>query len=143
MDTKDSIDKKPSDPQINLQIPVIDEIAEINRLNKSCAQSENSQSPTSSFHEISIENSDEINDDDINDKANVEVDVKTEDEIECPDGGWGWACVIGCCIVHVLIGGYGRSYGLIYTQLIQRYHSSAALTAWVNGSCSAIRMGFS
>ena len=86
-------------------------------------------------------------------ESNCEQDIQTKEtkpgvevigsQVECPDGGWGWICVIGCCIIHILIGGYGRSYGMIYTQLIHRYHSSAALTAWVNGSCSAVRMGFS
>ena len=59
------------------------------------------------------------------------------------DDGRGWACVFACFVIHVMIAGYGRSYGLIYTRLIDLYGSSAAMTAWVNGSCSAIRMGCS
>ncbi|KAI0238358.1 Monocarboxylate transporter 12 [Lamellibrachia satsuma] len=60
-----------------------------------------------------------------------------------PDGGWGWMCVFGCTFMHFLIGGYGRSYGLIYLQLRSHFNSSAALTAWVGGACIAIRMGCS
>ncbi|KAI0242901.1 Monocarboxylate transporter 12 [Lamellibrachia satsuma] len=60
-----------------------------------------------------------------------------------PDGGWGWVCVFGCTLMHFLIGGYGRSYGLIYLQLRSHFNSSAALTAWVGGACIAIRMGCS
>ncbi|KAI0238357.1 Monocarboxylate transporter 12 [Lamellibrachia satsuma] len=57
-----------------------------------------------------------------------------------PDGGWGWMCVFGCTFMHFLIGGYGRSYGLIYLQLRSHFNSSAALTAWVGGACIAIMM---
>ena len=75
-----------------------------------------------------------------NEKSSDQIsDVKNE----CPNGGWGWVCVFGCSLIHMLIGGYGKSYGLIYTRLIEKYHSSAALTAWVNGSSSAVRMGLS
>ncbi|KAK2181987.1 hypothetical protein NP493_372g02034 [Ridgeia piscesae] len=59
------------------------------------------------------------------------------------DGGWGWMCVFGCTLMHFLIGGYGRSYGLIYLQLRKHFNSSAALTAWVGGACVAVRMGCS
>ena len=65
------------------------------------------------------------------------------DDYVIPDGGWGWVCVIGCFIVHIFIGGYPRSFGLIYQHLIKTYHSSAAVTAWVGGATGAIRMGFS
>ena len=59
------------------------------------------------------------------------------------DGGWGWVCVLGCTFMHFLIGGYGRSYGLIYLELRSHFDSSAALTAWVGGACVAVRMGCS
>ena len=60
-----------------------------------------------------------------------------------PDGGWGWMCVVGCALMHFLVVGYTRSYGLIYMRLRSRYDSSAALTAWVGGACIALRLGCS
>ena len=52
-------------------------------------------------------------------------------------------CVLGCTFMHFVIGGYGRSYGLIYLELRSHFDSSAALTAWVGGACVAVRMGCS
>ena len=49
-------------------------------------------------------------------------------------------CVIGSALMHSLIDGYGRSYGLIYVQLQSRFDSSAALTAVVGSACIAVRM---
>ena len=57
-----------------------------------------------------------------------------------PDGGWGWMCVIGSMLMHSLVDGYTRSYGLIYVQLQNRFDSSAALTAVVGSACIAVRM---
>ena len=59
------------------------------------------------------------------------------------DGGWGWMCVFGCTLMFFLIGGYGRSYGLIYLQLRNHFNSSAALTAWVGGGSVALSQGCS
>ena len=56
------------------------------------------------------------------------------------DGGWGWMCVFGCTLMYFLIGGYVRSYGLIYLQLRKHFNSSAALTAWVGGGSVAISL---
>ncbi len=49
-------------------------------------------------------------------------------------------CVIGSMLVHCLVSGYSRSYGLIYVQLQSRFDSSAALTAVVGSSCIAVGM---
>ena len=46
-------------------------------------------------------------------------ETRTEDEAEkkddkpgVPDGGWGWWVVFGCCLMHFILGGYSRSYGV-------------------------------
>ena len=57
-----------------------------------------------------------------------------------PDGGWGWMCVLGCALMHFVVVGYHRSYGLIYLQLQYHFDSSAALTASVGGASIALRM---
>ena len=58
-----------------------------------------------------------------------------------PDGGWGWMCVLGCALMHFLLGGYGRSYGLIYVQMLERFHCSAAMGSTIGGVFTAVRMG--
>ena len=60
-----------------------------------------------------------------------------------PDGGWGWMVVLGCTYMHFLVGGFNRSYGVLFIQLQHRFHSSAAITAWVGGMATALRMGLS
>ena len=60
-----------------------------------------------------------------------------------PDGGWGWMCVFGCALMHFLVVGYARSYGLVYMRLRSRFDSSAALTAWIGGANIAMRLVFS
>ena len=30
-----------------------------------------------------------------------------------PDGGWGWMVVLGCTLMHFLVGGCNRSYGVL------------------------------
>ena len=39
---------------------------------------------------------------------------------EVPDGGWGWFCVLGCAMMHYLLGGTERSFGIIYIELLDR-----------------------
>ena len=48
-----------------------------------------------------------------------------------PDGGWGWMVVVGSFIVHFIMGGLATSYGLLYIELLEKFQSPAALTAWV------------
>ena len=35
-----------------------------------------------------------------------------------------------------------RGYGVLYVELLHRFESSAAVTAWVGGAGAAMRMGF-
>jgi len=56
------------------------------------------------------------------------------------DHGWAWMIMFGCSLMHFLVGGFARSYSLIYMYLQEHFDSSAALTAWVGGTSSAMRM---
>ena len=56
-----------------------------------------------------------------------------------PDGGWGWMVVTGSFIMHLLLGGLNRSYGVVYIHLRERFHSGSALTAWVGSASLAVR----
>ena len=65
---------------------------------------------------------------------------KTECSNKYIDHGWAWMVMFGCFLMHYLVGGFARSYSLIYMYLQDRFDSSAAVTAWVGGTASAIRM---
>lgn len=62
-------------------------------------------------------------------------------KIPALDGGWGWMCVLGCALMHILIGGLLRSYGVIYVKLRNKFNSSATITSWVGGGLTALMMG--
>ena len=70
-------------------------------------------------------------------------DDESANHKRAPDGGWGWMVVIGCSMMHLFLGGLSRSYGLVYIELQEKFHSSSAITAWIGGACNAFRMGFS
>lgn len=57
------------------------------------------------------------------------------------DGGWGWMCVMGCAIIHVVVGTTIRAFGMIYLALIERYRASATATAWT-GAINFACLGF-
>ena len=56
-----------------------------------------------------------------------------------PDGGWGWACVFGCLLMHFLQGGFMRSYGVIYVYLRENFGASATVAAWIGGFYVAVQ----
>ncbi len=64
---------------------------------------------------------------------------KAPEKPAVPDGGWGWLVVLGCALMHLTVGGYTRSFGVIFIKLQEKFDSSAALTAWVGGLCTAFR----
>ena len=51
--------------------------------------------------------------------------------------------VLGCFMMHLILGGLYRSYGMIYIELRKVFNSNAAVTAWVGGAGIAIHMGLS
>ncbi|CAH1786785.1 unnamed protein product [Owenia fusiformis] len=68
-------------------------------------------------------------------------DENADDSSKAPDGGWGWVCVFACFCMHILIGGLGRAYGIIYLDLLDTFNSTAAETALVGGMMSTLRTG--
>jgi hypothetical protein len=38
------------------------------------------------------------------DFRDTDSDVMTSPETRVPDGGWGWFCVLGCALTHIVIG---------------------------------------
>ncbi|KAL5012258.1 hypothetical protein ScPMuIL_010809 [Solemya velum] len=60
----------------------------------------------------------------------LKTDVADVD-IPPPDGGWGWLCVLGCFLTHVILGGLGFSGGVLFLELQNRYGGSSASISWV------------
>lgn len=71
-------------------------------------------------------------DDGIVEKTELETEIETQKSEEWyPDGGWGWAVVIGAVIIHVYVGGYMKSSGVMYLKFKDQFNQSAVATAWV------------
>ena len=59
---------------------------------------------------------------------------------KAPDGGWGWMCVLGCSIVHLILGGIGKSYGLIHVALTESLGESDFAVSWIHALSVCCRM---
>ncbi|KAK3599250.1 hypothetical protein CHS0354_012860 [Potamilus streckersoni] len=57
-----------------------------------------------------------------------------------PDGGWGWFVVLGSALIHILLGGFERSSGVLFLELRDRFGQSASATAWVSAIFSTCRL---
>ena len=66
---------------------------------------------------------------------------ETTSRVPAPDGGWGWMCVLGSAIGHVIFGVIIRAFGVTYLALLERYGASATATAWV-GALNFAGTGF-
>jgi len=57
-----------------------------------------------------------------------------------PDGGWGWVVVFACSVSFFVAGGFGRSFTLIYQELITKFGQSASSTATVAAVFGAVKL---
>ena len=57
-----------------------------------------------------------------------------------PDGGWGWMCVLGCSVIHLILGGIGKSFGLIHVALTESLGESDFAVSWIHALSVACRM---
>ena len=78
--------------------------------------------------------------------ASISADLKLEKgcakkSLPALDGGWGWMCVVGCGLMHFLQGGNGRSFGVVYVKMLDKFDCSAAMGSTIGGLFSAFRMG--
>ncbi|GFS05915.1 monocarboxylate transporter [Elysia marginata] len=74
-------------------------------------------------------------------KEKPEPPHDSEESLNVPEGGYGWVIVLGSFIVHVLMGGLGRSDGLFFLMFRNRFDESATLTAWPLAVVSVLRLG--
>ena len=42
------------------------------------------------------------------------------------EGGWGWACVLGCAIVHFLSPGLVKSFGVVIVYIMEKFQCSSS-----------------
>lgn len=54
-----------------------------------------------------------------------------KNDIDIPDGGWGWMVVFGSFMIHVIADGITYSLGIFYYEWVQYFRSSKGTTAWV------------
>ena len=57
-----------------------------------------------------------------------------------PDGGWGWMCVMGCSIIHLILGGIGKSFGLIHVAITESLDQSDFAVSWIHSLSVCCRM---
>ncbi|KAL4219592.1 hypothetical protein ACF0H5_022165 [Mactra antiquata] len=72
--------------------------------------------------------------------GNPVISLENEEPPKAPDGGYGWFIVLGSCLVHAIMGGFERSNGVIYLQLLDKFDNSATATAWVLSIFSTLRL---
>ncbi|CAC5357033.1 unnamed protein product [Mytilus coruscus] len=96
---------------------------------------ENHEDIPETFQLYDKEEESDINDEDP--ECNVVIESA---HVTVPDGGYGWLVVFSSYMVHFIIGGVERSAGLLYLQFLERYKESAALTAWLCGVASGVRL---
>ena len=62
---------------------------------------------------------------------NVNNEIESQKPLRPPpmDGGWGWMCVVGLFIHCFILVGTGRSFTIVYVELIDRYNKSAVATS--------------
>jgi len=77
----------------------------------------------------------------IDDHVTKGEEVVITEKFQAPDGGWGWMCVLGCSIVHLILGGIGKSFGLIHVALTESLDASDFAVSWINSISAFVRMG--
>lgn len=49
-----------------------------------------------------------------------------------PDGGYGWAVVVGAFMVQFLVSGLVKSYGVLFVEVLEAFSdTSTAVAAWI------------
>jgi hypothetical protein len=98
--------------------------------------------PTPSASRTSLAARDDADEDEVDEAVEAHEGQEEVFLTKAPalDGGWGWMCVLGCALMHILIGGLLRSYGVIYVKLRNKFNSSATITSWVGGGLTALMM---
>lgn len=57
---------------------------------------------------------------------------------DLPEGGWGWLCVLGSAIVHVLFGLINRAFGVFYVDFKQRFETTNSVVGALGALAVAV-----
>ncbi|KAL5013010.1 hypothetical protein ScPMuIL_011561 [Solemya velum] len=74
------------------------------------------------------------------DKPRIRPVAVVPKEHKAPDGGWGWFCVLGSFMAHVIIGGMERSGGVLYLELQNKYGGLSTELAWTQALRTSLRL---
>ena len=58
-----------------------------------------------------------------------------------PDGGWGWAVVVGSFLCHTLLEGFSRSLGVLFQTTLRMFKGTNAETAVHQSLFNTLRLG--
>ncbi|CAH1785572.1 unnamed protein product [Owenia fusiformis] len=61
-------------------------------------------------------------------------DDGNEEKVAAPDGGWGWMVVIGCALMHVLLGGNKSSFSVLYLTFGDIFKTDKAVISFIHGA---------
>ena len=59
-------------------------------------------------------------------------------QIDPPDGGWGWICVIAAFMVNVITDGLSYSFGVLFVSLLSYFGANRSSTAWIGSLFAAV-----
>lgn len=65
----------------------------------------------------------------------AEKDVKVEEQLVPPDGGWGWLVLLASVMVNFLIPGTVKSFGVLFVEFLEVFDASPAAAAWIPALC--------
>ena len=57
------------------------------------------------------------------------------------EGGWGWACVLGCTLVHFFSPGLVKSFGVTIVYIIEKFQCSSSQVSAVSVLCGCCGSG--
>ncbi|XP_051888680.1 monocarboxylate transporter 4-like [Pristis pectinata] len=62
-------------------------------------------------------------------------------EVEAPDGGWGWAILIGCFVITGFSYAFPKAVSVFFKELIKEFHVGYSDTAWISSIILAMLYG--
>uniref|UniRef100_A0A146KNZ0 Monocarboxylate transporter 12 n=1 Tax=Lygus hesperus TaxID=30085 RepID=A0A146KNZ0_LYGHE len=63
------------------------------------------------------------------------AEKKEEWQLVPPDGGWGWLVLGGTLLINMLIPGTIKSFGVLFVEFKEVFHSTDAEAAWIPALC--------
>jgi len=83
------------------------------------------------------------------DKTEETESEDTDDELEdegpivppVPDGGWGWMCVLGSFMIHVICDGIAHSFGVFVPHFVEYFQSSKSVVGGLGSLMIGVTWG--